>query len=516
MISLQEMTPHLEQHLPPLRLKEMHCFVVQNAAWSDFLLGYLSQQPTLLLAPHHFIERMLQRQPLLRDMPALSCVEWVYRRRVRFSKLIKSIAQQAVKHQVIVIQVDCHKAELIEDTLCTAEFLQQLKEWAVAENKLVLFSLYSELDNPAIQPMLQSTSSLFTSLHFVNQSYPNWHWTVQYWFDGYRVEHANIHLLEQQTVEGNTIFSYAEQKLNLPSSTANLMGDKAPRFYLQDVLATGESLPADWQLLAALPADMATLQLKGSDAVFLLGLKKRDNLFTLAETVFTLRKVCGKHLRIIIRVRDTFLRFEDERLLVMAGANLVAPADISIRKVINFAELTIGFIYNIKQSEQFSALQRQYHIDDVRGYLAPELFLKHVMAIEHKAESRSVETVLIKAQVGAGITPQILISRFGNRRSGDIISFIGEHLYIYLYSIRTDDLDQILFMRFGLPVQNLFKDELRITDHSQMLDICDALVEQENRTPSMDFSTELQTLMNHQVSKPVIVVPDTVRKATFI
>lgn len=515
MISLQAMIPNLEQQLPPLRLKEMHCFVVQNAAWSDFLLGHLGQQPTLLLAPHHFIERMLQRQPMLRDMPTLSCAEWVHRRRVRLAKLIKSIAKQAINHQVIVIQVDCHKAELIEETLRTVGFLQQLKEWTVAENKLVLFSLYSELDNPAIQPLLQGSSSLFTSLHFVNQSYPNWHWTVQYWFDGYRVEQASIHLLEQQTTEGNTIFSYAEQKSERLDNTTNLMGDKAPRFYQQEVLAAGESIPAKWQVIE-LPTDVATLQLRGSDAVFLLSLKQRDNLFALAETVFKLRKVCGKYLRIIIRVRDTFLRFEDKRLLVMAGANLVAPAEMNIRQVINFAELTIGFSYNINQSEQFSTLQRQYHIDDVRGYLHAELFLKHVMAIEHKAESRSVETVLIKAQVAAGITPQILISRFGNRRSGDIISFIGEHLYIYLYSIRTDDLDQILFMRFGLPVQNLFKDELRITEHSQILDICDALAEQESRTPSIDFSAELQTLQERQVSKPVIAVPDAVRKATFI
>ncbi|WP_157981248.1 BcsE family c-di-GMP-binding protein [Aliidiomarina iranensis] len=515
MISLQNIIPNIEQRLPPLVAGETHCFVVQSSIWADFFIEHISmQQSTLVLGTADTVERMQRYTSDLLSNKNLHLAEWKHSRWLRPSSLLRSIAQAAAGSKVIVFNVNYRELSAVEQALCNRTFLLRLKNWASANGKLLIFTLQAEIDNPDLREFLNTSARAFGSLHMIYQGQPNWRWLLQYWFRGYTINRWNWELEEQRLPNGGITFEFVNHD-NFASDTRRL-GEKAPRFICDAGVDEGEFLPSEWQKIVY-ETDLRDELPQGSDALVILGISSRDKLLQVAERVFQLRKYFGPYLRIIVRERDESLRLQDERILISSGANLVLPSELGTRRVIGVAETTVGFKFTHTLPDNFADIKTSQIMDDVRGYLAPGMFLDKVLTLEKKAERQALDSVLIRAEPGTGLTAHTLVRRFSSRRPGDIISVLQGQVYLYLYGCRESDVSNVLYMNFGIPSDNLFKNEVRIVKHGQIIDARDGLVEDEHAAPSPVLDIQYSSRGESSVTRKVVekTAPG-VRKADFL
>lgn len=490
MISLQEMFPNITQKLPAMRAEEAHCVITQSSAWIDHLLTLFSmQQPTLLLANANDLQGLERRIPDVEHNQSLTLAEWKHFKRFNATRILDAIHRAVTDQKVVVLHLNFHNPGILENNLLRDNFFSRLQHWAVRHHKLLVVLGLGEIDAANLPAFLDASARRFTSLHFIFQGQPHWRWSVQYWFNGYSLQRWNWDIREIQLDNECHRFELALQENE--RSPGELLGDKAPRFFCSNAIEDGEFLPSEWKRIAV-DSDYREVIKEGTDAVFVIGLRNRQELPEIARRTFELRRFAGPYLRILIRARDESLRLQDERFLISAGATLVLPSELSTRRIVSFAETTIGFVYNHGIAETFEDLRTSQLVDDTRGYIVPLSFAVKARHLQKKAERQALDTILITADVATGLTPLTLIRRFGSRRPGDIITVSHGKVFLFLYGCRETDVGNVLFMSFGIPAASLFKREKRLTQHAQIIDACDALESEEKREASPDLTLLIQ------------------------
>lgn len=515
MISLQHIIPNIEQKLPPLLTGEAHCFVVQSSMWGDFLTQHLClQETTLVLGSANTLERLQRFTSDLLSNENLRLAEWKHSRWFRKHGVLRSIAQAAAGSKIINIHVNYRELSEIERSVCSREFLLRLKNWAAANGKLLIFTLQAEVDNPDLTAFLNSAARGFTSLHMIYQGQPNWQWNLQYWFRGYAINRWSWELKEELLPNGGVNFQFVTHD-NFAADTSR-MGEKAPRFVCNTAIDEGEFVPSEWQPIDS-NTELRDVLPQGTDAAVLLGITSREQLLNVAARIYELRKYFGPYLRIIARERDESLRLQDERILISSGANLVLPSEISTRRIIGIAETTVGFYYSLTLADSFAEIKNNQLTEEVRGYLMPLAFLSSIYTLEKKAEQQALDSVLIRAEPGTGLTAHSIVRRFSSRRPGDVITVIGDQVYLYLYGCRDSDVSNVLYMNFGIPSDNLFKNEVRLVKHGQIIDLQAQLVTEERLNPSPALDIESGYREDGAITRKVAAkTAPKVRKAEYL
>ncbi|RUO35995.1 hypothetical protein CWE13_10660 [Aliidiomarina shirensis] len=489
MISLQGMFAGIEQPLPQLHPGETHTFVHENRVWSDYLLAMIAQQSSVVYFTRaDDLQRIFRNTPDIRLNQNLVLAEWKAARSVQTNRMLNAIMNTCGKQKTIILALNFISPELLERNFFKNDFFSKLQSWCKKENKLLLLFCLGSPDQSALTSFLDTAARKFSSLHIINQGQPDWSWDVQYWFNGYTVSRWQWDVHEETSATGVVQFSIATHGENEPQ--AMLTGEKAPRYFCANALEDGEYLPQEWQRFSV-DVDVRDMLAPGNDAVVILGLANRNMLVDVARTILQIRQYSGRYVRILVRERDESLRLQDERFLINAGATLVLPHELSTRSFISLAETTIGFRFTQRIPESFEELRTNHLVEDSRGYFPPQEFLQKVVQLESKAEKQGLDTLFLQGSVATGLTPLTVVRRFGSRRQGDMITVIDNEVCLFFYGCRETDLNNVLFTNFGIPANSLFKRETRVSNHSQILEVCEHLLQKERSYPSDDLSMHI-------------------------
>lgn len=516
MIALSELIANAEEQIPALQPGETHCLVVQHYLWREQLTEQFAwQQPTLLLANPDDIERVRRHSADVSHHAQLTLAEWKFSKKFKVNHACRDIMRAGKSQAVIVLHIDMSEHNARQQALTSNALLAELKEWCRQQHKVLVIMLKGDLQQSAVTRYLTQTSGQFTSLQAISQGQPDWRWSVLYWFQGYIITRWEWDLREQPLPSGGRRFERVSSHADEPTSSRQ--GERAPRLFSRTAVRDSDYLPAEWQWLE--PNQDIRGQLPAvADSVVVLGLRSHQNLKSIARQVFELRRYAGPYLRILVRELDDSLRLQDERFLINAGATLVLPAELSTRKVISLAETTVGFRFHQSLPETFTELEQRTQPVDFRGYLPPAQFIEQVLELDRKAEKLGLDTVLVRAETGTGLTPVSLIRRFSSRRPGDIISSLGGYIFIFLYGCRETDLGAVLKKNFGIPAENLFRQHTHYTAHIQITDLAEELAEAEQMHPSEDLTSYLfrQQPGNMADTRDNQTAPSGVRKASYL
>lgn len=187
-------------------------------------------------------------------------------------------------------------------------------------------------------------------------------------------------------------------------------------------------------------------------ATIIFALNDIEKLEILARQIHLLRTSCGPSIKIIVRELVETSRFSDMKLLLLCGANLIVPHDLSYAKFLWLIESVRGQYYNRTIPNNIDYLLDGIRPIQEKGSVSSRTFVEQVL-------QRMQNTFLLEDEKGClfvfkpkdELTAEQAIAICNIVREGDIITIIEDQVYLFLSSVGADD-SQIVFQRlFGLP-----------------------------------------------------------------
>lgn len=492
MLSLSSIITGIPETTPLFKTGEVHTFVIQNSLWTSYLVEHISmQQPALLVAPATSLERTYKRMKGVLQQEHLHFAEWKHTKHFKLKHAVAALERMAKQTPVIFLHLNFNDIDSYSKDVLKNEFNRELSFWAASRGKILFILIEGDISDTKVQAYLTLNSRFLQSLHFIYKSHSYWRWNVQFWFSGYSLSRWQWDLLETTNQLGHSSFLVQDRQSDL--SMATRLGEHAAKFICENALSSNDFTPSIWQRFGS-DFDLKSALQPGSDAIVIIGLRSREQLFNIAELVFHLRKFAGKYLRILVRAFDESLRIQDERFLISCGATLILPSEISTRSLLNLAETTTGFVYTHTLPESFNDIQVKEATLDVKGYLPPLDFCNAVLEYEKRAKKYQIDSLLIEANLATGLNPVALIRRFSSRRFGDLLTFADKKMYLYLHACRESDANNVVSINFGLPIKSIFKQEVRSSSHSKIIYLVEELKLNSDHSQAADLTLELNQL----------------------
>ncbi|TKI07811.1 cellulose biosynthesis protein BcsE [Martelella alba] len=266
-------------------------------------------------------------------------------------------------------------------------------------------------------------------------------------------------------IDGNDRFC---QSVLLPTYSPSI-SDELLYLAEKSVLEGAPPLSANWRLLEDNHhvADQGALR-HAATLIFALG--KNAQVAVLARQIHALRRQRGIMLKIVVREMEAGLRYTDERLLLMCGANLVVPHPASLSRFLTLLESVQGQrltrlvpadIDQLLAAMAPSRIKGPVKIDDFRRWV-PVLIANSLMPEDDKG-------ILVALRPVPGWSPRQAISLCRLRRDGDLATATSLCLYLFLSNCRVSDLDGVLSHIFRLPVGEAFVNQRSWTHDVQIL-----------------------------------------------
>ena len=230
----------------------------------------------------------------------------------------------------------------------------------------------------------------------------------------------------------------------------------ADKRILEGVLPPSEN----WQLLEnnELLVQQAK-QLQAATIIF--SLSDSNQMNELAKQVHYLRCQCGDALKIVIREMSNNIRYSDERLLLACGANLTVPHLVSLPKFLTMLESIQGQRFNRFVPQDFDALLGAMHSIEQKGYLPVKQFTQVVMSrMNNKLLPENGKGLLVALVPEENVETKQALSLCDLKRSGDIITFTKNRLFLFLSTCAVSDLDTALNFIFQQPVNVIFSNHV--------------------------------------------------------
>ena len=271
--------------------------------------------------------------------------------------------------------------------------------------------------------------------------------------------------------------------------------DEARIVACQPVLAREKWTPPDWELVADLDAlDAATRD--SHAATIIVHHDRRTPLETLARAVYTLRKIRGNALKIIVREVDERLRYNHEMLLLGVGANLVVGRDIALSRLMSLIESVQGQVFTRPLAPHFESALAATVAAPVSGYQPPMAFLDAAQSMIENSRPLGLSNMLIELPLLPEVAHLDVLRACVLSRPGDIITADKRAVWVFLFACRPPDLEQVMGRVFRLPLAELFEGEVRHEGEAGIVaalreldrgavDYCDVLGHPAPRAPAL-------------------------------
>ena len=271
----------------------------------------------------------------------------------------------------------------------------------------------------------------------------------------------------------------AQAMLRLARDESRVVATKA-------VVARESWVPPEWEIVEDQQAAVATC-VGALAATVLLDYRDRSTLEALCSAVHTLRRECGRALKIVIVELREALRHQYELLLLSLGANLIIGRELPFSRVQSLLRSLQGQLDTRPVAVDYQAALAAALTDDVRGYLPVATYCERVHAVLARGAVLDLPHVLAKITLLPEVAHVDALATCAPRRAGDVVTADPANLYVFLFACRLPDADIALGHIFTVPVEQLSDRVVYLAEGSIEREI-QALAEANRRTPIPDYS----------------------------
>lgn len=309
-------------------------------------------------------------------------------------------------------------------------------------------------------------------------------WHVDFWRTGRALTTGETRALRytedgRLSVAPEVSDGQAQAMLRLARDESRVVATKA-------VVARESWVPPEWEIVEDQQAAVATC-VGALAATVLLDYRDRSTLEALCSAVHTLRRECGRALKIVIVERREALRHQYELLLLSLGANLIIGRELPFSRVQSLLRSLQGQLDTRPVAVDYQAALAAALTDDVRGYLPVAAYCERVKAVLARGAVLDLPHVLAKITLLPEVAHVDALAKCAPRRAGDVVTADPANLYVFLFACRLPDADIALGHIFTVPVEQLSDRVVYLAEGSIEREI-QALAEANRRTPIPDYS----------------------------
>lgn len=385
-----------------------------------------------------------------------------------------------------LLVLDGAESYLNESALADNAVIDAWRHWAEHSGRtLLLLFRHDNAQASAFTEELIRKANYFAGIARLHPSSGNDSWEIFHWFGpgGYTAGRS-LRLV----IASNGALAAFDKRTR---EVLELAADEASVFAIKSALAGPP--PQGWIVVDDLQALMP-LALQAVAATVIIGFDRDSHFDAMARAIFTLRKSCGKQLKIIIREIDTHLRYSHEFLTLQLGASLVVPPEVNFSRFLSMQAMAQGQIFHRDLPDSYEEAAVLALPQQTMGYLAPRHFVQAVSVELDNAYSLAVQSVLIRLRLAFGLKPIDALRHVTVKRAGDIYSSDNESIYVFLFACREGDVDIALERLFRLPVEDLFEDEQRYLSSQTVLRAMQQFAKRANQGELPDLHVELAAL----------------------
>jgi len=245
-------------------------------------------------------------------------------------------------------------------------------------------------------------------------------------------------------------------------------------------------VPPEWEIVDDLQAALGA-GLGAHAASIVLDYASSNQLEAVCETVHTLRRTCGRALKIVLVERGQVLRHQFELLVLNLGANLVIGRDVPFSRMQSLMQSLRGQLNARPVAADYRAALAAALSDEVRGYLPVKGFVAQVRNVLGRGQLLNLPHVLVKLRLKPEVAHTDALRQCRPNRDGDVMSADGMHVYVFLFACRLADAQGSLARIFHVPVNSL-ADMTQLIAGEQLLPEIERLETEQRRLPSVDYS----------------------------
>lgn len=313
-----------------------------------------------------------------------------------------------------------------------------------------------------LRQSLLSTFRQLNGLAHLEYQQDIWNYRISWWCHDRRLMADRALRL---TFQPAGFMAVNESEQNTPLT----LNDEAICIAEKQVLEGAPPLSSHWQLFDSNELVASRAQ-QADSATVIFCLSHNEQIRTLAQAIHGLRRARGAGLKIIVREMQTSLRYSDERLLLACGVNAIVPFGAPMSRFLTTLESLQGQRYNRHVPADLNALLQSLQPMQLRGFLPLDQFCEAVTQLaSNTLLPENGKGLLVALRPVPELKPEQALTLCKPRRYGDLVTLLGDRLYLFLSSCRYNDLDTALKFIFRLPHDELFSNRLVWFEDLQIL-----------------------------------------------
>lgn len=382
-------------------------------------------------------------------------------------------------------------------------WLKAIQKWlASRKSTMLIITCGSGINN--LRNDLQTRYRHLEGLSHLEWQQDSWNYRINWWCNKSGMladRELRLSLLHDSFIQIND----AEQNTPLTLNDEHLyLAEKS-------VLEGAPPLSSAWTLFDD-NSQLTSRALQASAATVIFNLHHNDQISTLAGDIHSLRRTRGSGLKIVVREMETALRYSDERLLLACGVNAIVPFNATMSRFLTTLEGLKGQLYNRHVPADLGILLRSMQPLQEKGYLPLDHFCRSVTRlINNTMLPENGKGLLVALRPVPQLSPDQALTQCKPRRYGDLVTRIGDRLYLFLSSCRYTDLDTALKYIFRLPHDEIFTNRMVWFEDVQILSevrqitervptVWHAVPEEEESEPATDPATQRVRLVPEDVT----------------
>ena len=267
--------------------------------------------------------------------------------------------------------------------------------------------------------------------------------------------------------------------------------DEHDVWLVKNVVPEGTKLPNYYKIASDNEAlYQQAYEMKAATLVF--SVTRYTDLAALARQCFTLRKHCGKKLKLVIQNVDGTIRHQDECLFLTLGVNLILYSFSEPSRLLSQIQSIQGFHFSRPLPHSIEHVLQYSESAQAKGFLPFMQFAEQVISYSNSAVNLGVSGVLVVLQLLPRIEAIHPLQLFHVKRDGDIFSTVGNQVFLYLHACREHDVDSAIKHLFKLQIADFFESKSVLADHFFIQQECRRLKRYYESAEIPDYTMQLK------------------------
>ncbi len=382
-----------------------------------------------------------------------------------------------------------------------SELIEQFKlfESFTKKYQLTLIFITTGLEIARARMLIRGANKSFDGIVYVNES------TVKaleydYWSHSEGIIAGETVLLEASTNKFKVI---EENNTETKTFKRNHDFDENDVWLVKSAVPEGTKLPESYKLLE----DNKALYQHASEmkaATLVFAVTRYTDLADLAKQCFSLRKLCGKKLKLVIQNVDGIIRHQDECLFLTLGVNLILYSFSEPSRLLSQIQSIQGFEFSRPLPSSIDEVLQHSQSPLSKGFLPLSEFVEQVIDYSDSAANLGVSGVMVTLRLLPRIDAIHPLQLFHVKREGDVFSTVDEYVYLYLHACREHDVDNAIGHLFKLEVADFFDSKTVIADHFFIQQECRRLKKDYKDRDVPDYTDKLKGNSSYTYSQESI------------